>query len=158
MKLGQHAGPAALKRWLENLSAKDGVSGPADLAEEAGGGTIQLGSRDLELEDVTVPGDAERDAATRQERRLPVPGARRPEAAPVPAPTATPVPSPVARVGRWLRRTTLAALVLATVLGAGAYFARPYLPARLVEPVKTWLRALPPPLGSGAAAKPAGTP
>jgi hypothetical protein len=51
LKLGQPSGPAVLKRWLESLGAKDGVLPPAELAEAAGTtGTMQLGTRDLELE------------------------------------------------------------------------------------------------------------
>ena len=54
LKLGQAGGPAALKRWLENLSAKDGVKAPAEIAEPTTvTGTIQLGTRDLELQDVS---------------------------------------------------------------------------------------------------------
>jgi serine/threonine protein kinase len=150
VKLGQHAGPAALKRWLENLSAKDGVIAPADLVDPPDPGTIELGSRDLELEDVAGPTDTERDPPpTRPERPTPVPRARRQASVAADADAPIPTPAVVIRAGRWLRRTFLRALALATVLAAGGYFARSYLPARLVEPVKTWLQQLPSPLGSG---------
>jgi len=50
LKLGQTSGPAVLKRWLDNLTAKDGAKPPAEAI--GAGDTIQLGSQDLELEDV----------------------------------------------------------------------------------------------------------
>jgi hypothetical protein len=53
------------------------------------------------------------------------------------------------RVGRFLRRLIGAVLLLLIALGVGAYFARPYLPARLVKPVTDWLERLPPPVGHG---------
>jgi hypothetical protein len=59
-KLGQPAGPAVLKRWLESLSAKDGVKTPAEVVAAAAG-TVQLDTRDLDLEDVSAPGDTEQD-------------------------------------------------------------------------------------------------
>lgn len=62
MKLGQTAGPSILKRWLDNLSAKDGAKPPAEAAELASiSDTIELGSRDLELEQVAP---AEEDPET----------------------------------------------------------------------------------------------
>ena len=54
VKLGQAGGPAALKRWLETLSARDGVQPPGDVREpeiEASVGTIELETGDLELPD-----------------------------------------------------------------------------------------------------------
>ena len=50
LKMGQTSGPAVLKRWLDNLTAKDGAKPPAEAI--GAGDTIQLGSQDLELEDV----------------------------------------------------------------------------------------------------------
>jgi serine/threonine-protein kinase len=57
VKGGQPGGPAALKRWLESLSAKDGVKTPGETGEPLPRwpptpGTIELGSRDLELQDI----------------------------------------------------------------------------------------------------------
>ena len=52
-------------------------------------------------------------------------------------------PRLLARFGRAVRRTTLTALILLVLLGAAAYFARPYLPARLVTPVEAWIAAIP---------------
>jgi serine/threonine protein kinase len=61
VKLGQPSGPAALKRWLDNLSAKDGVQPPAELATIAGSDTIEIVSRDLELQEVPSPPDGADD-------------------------------------------------------------------------------------------------
>ena len=54
VKLGQASGPAALKRWLDNLQRQGrGASRRPRLAERAAStGTIELGSRDLELQDI----------------------------------------------------------------------------------------------------------
>jgi serine/threonine protein kinase len=53
VKLGQPSGAAVLKRWLDNLAARDGVKPPAEALESgAATSTIELGSRDLELEEV----------------------------------------------------------------------------------------------------------
>jgi len=52
-------------------------------------------------------------------------------------------PTRLARLGRTVRRTTLGAFVTLIVLGAAGYFGRSYLPARVVGPVTTWIRALP---------------
>jgi serine/threonine protein kinase len=55
IKLGQPTGPAALKRWLDNLSARDGVLPPGDARVapiEQPAGTVELGSAELELLDV----------------------------------------------------------------------------------------------------------
>lgn len=55
-KLGQPAGPAVLKRWLDTLASRDGVKTPGELGElTESAGTIELGSRDLELQEVAVP-------------------------------------------------------------------------------------------------------
>jgi len=59
VKLGQASGPGTLKRWLEYLGAKDGAKAPAELVGDLGpGDTIQLGSRDLELEEIPPPSQA----------------------------------------------------------------------------------------------------
>ena len=76
VKLGQPAGAPQLKKWLETLGVKDGVVPPAEAAEASsagvGSGTIELGSRDLELEDVEPPTAAEADRLTHAEpRRVP---------------------------------------------------------------------------------------
>jgi len=202
LKLGQPSGPGALKRWLSALGAKDGVLPPADLATEAPEsttGTIQLGTRDLELEGLSaaktvVPDEAVEepvpdggddagadddayvdltaaendDRSTRRERPPAGPPASslapptasvqatasgdasrtRTRAAPPSAEVLNAeamfaAPTRIARLGRTLRRTTLGALLALLLLGAAGYFARPYLPARVVEPVTTWIHALP---------------
>jgi len=205
LKLGQPSGPGALKRWLSALGAKDGVLPPADLAAEAPAsttGTIQLGTRDLELEgfssaaavvpdeavedpvpdgrddggpdddayvDLTA-GTAEKDGgSTRRERPAGGPPAPPPLAPPSASIEATAsgaasrartraaapppemldaeaifaAPTRIAHLRRTLRRTTIGAFLTLLVLAAAGYFARPYLPARLVDPVTTWIHALP---------------
>ena len=175
LKLGQASGPAALKRWLENLSAKDGVKAPAEVTEPTTvTGTIQLGTRDLELQDVSELPD--RDEELREGSSLSdhdeEPPAR-PEEPPLPSMeitfSATPTPSQplqavtrdappspaalddevafaaptrVARARRWLLRATIKAFLALVLLGSAAYVARPYLPARLVDPVRAWLQHL----------------
>jgi len=198
LKLGQPSGPGALKRWLGALGAKDGVLPPADLvpdAPESVTGTIQLGTRDLELEGLSaanaiVPDEAvdepapdgnddgasdddayadlsasaaeKDDRSTRRERTPSGPSSPAPDPAPatveasrartrVVPPSAelldaearSAAPTRLARLGRTVRRTTLGAFVTLIVLGAAGYFARPYLPARVVGPVTTWIHALP---------------
>jgi serine/threonine protein kinase len=54
IKLGQVTGPAALKRWLDALSARDGEQPPGDIPApptETSVGTIELETGDLELHD-----------------------------------------------------------------------------------------------------------
>ena len=70
VKLGQPSGPAVLKRWLETLSARDGILPPSELNEPVlpavdgvpalPSGTISLVSGDLELQEVTK-GEVEAD-------------------------------------------------------------------------------------------------
>jgi serine/threonine-protein kinase len=155
-KLGQQTGPVVLKRWLANLSAKDGAQSPAEVAEAAATGTIEVGTSDLELEDVAPPADTQRDPPRPEERQRPAaPKERRPKT-PVdpgtrPHPPAADLlaaeavfaaPTRIARAGRWLGRTTLKAVLVAALLAAGAYLARPYLPRWLAEPVEGGLRTL----------------
>ena len=173
VKLGQPSGPAAVKRWLETLSAKDGVKAPAELQEAANQktGTIELGSADFELQHVQPPPESPDDeperrppparpatrAATGKSARAPVvrdDAATRLDPPALPLVTFTePAPSVMVRFGRWLRRlilrTVLAAVLLGAIVGVGGYYARPYLPSWVVHPVETWLRQLPPPLGEG---------
>src|SRR6185312_5532206 len=71
-KLGQPGGPAALKRWLETLVARDGVRSPAhdDGETAAEAGPAPAVTRDLELEPVTILEeiDANPTAVERPER------------------------------------------------------------------------------------------
>ena len=62
VSLGQPAGPAALKRWLEALSDKDGVKPAADAGvdpETQVSDVVPLGSRDLDLEEISEVARAE---------------------------------------------------------------------------------------------------
>jgi serine/threonine protein kinase len=177
VKLGQPSGPAAVKRWLESLAAKDGVKPPAETNEPPPRDlTIELGSGDLELQDVAPPPESPDEALERRppprpaaragtgkstrNTQLPTPAPARDEARTRLEPPALPAvtfdpapPTAMARFGRWLRRlilrTVLAAVLLGGILGVSAYYARPYLPAWVVQPVEAWLRQLPPPLGEG---------
>jgi serine/threonine protein kinase len=59
IKLGQPTGPSALKRWLDALSARDGVLAPGesrDAPVELPASTMELGSAELELRDVAPAG------------------------------------------------------------------------------------------------------
>jgi len=159
-KLGQHVGPAALKRWLETLSAKDGAKSPAEVAEAAATGTIEVSTSDLELEEVApapAPDTEVDEARTRDERRRAAEAKekeRRPKSpdlavtrqeAPgelLAVEAVFGAPTRVVRAGRWLGRTTLKVVVVVALLGTGGYFARPYLPRSLVDAVEGRLRSL----------------
>jgi serine/threonine protein kinase len=55
VKLGQPTGPSALKRWLDTLSARDGVLPPGEAHSapiELPASTMELSSAELELQDV----------------------------------------------------------------------------------------------------------
>jgi serine/threonine-protein kinase len=165
VKLAQPAGPAVLKRWLETLAAKDGMKTPGETSEPAAlpppdPGTIELGSRDLELQDIAPPPEEpSTHAEPKPRRRVSNANEVATRAAPpgedvLAAEAAYGAPTRIARAGRWLRRKALIALVTLTVLGVGGYFAQPYLPSWLVEPVHDWLKTLPPPIGTGHAPPP----
>jgi serine/threonine protein kinase len=166
VKLAQPSGPAALKRWLEAQAASgargDEVPPPAE-------STIEIGSADLELEDVAASAPktkvARRRSPSRGPRRLTPPGTLFERPAPAPAASA-PAPAPAAaratpsrsrrtwraRARRFVVKTAIAAVVLAAALGGVAHFARPYLPDEVVDlvaPVETWVRDLPARLGVG---------
>jgi serine/threonine-protein kinase len=167
VKLGQASGPAAMKRWLDNLQGKDGVKAPAEMvvSEPESSGTIELGSRDLELQDVAPPAPEQPepvidDPPTKAEPKRPATRARTEAAAtraqPPPAEVlqaeaAYGAPTRIAQAGRWLRRTIINTMLLLILLGGSAYFARPYLPGWLVAPVERWIRGLPSQLGLGHA-------
>jgi serine/threonine-protein kinase len=58
VRLGQPSGPAALKRWLETLHSRDGSRTPAQANEATDlSSAIEIGSRDLELQEVPAPPD-----------------------------------------------------------------------------------------------------
>ncbi|MEA2696094.1 MAG: eukaryotic-like serine/threonine-protein kinase [Myxococcales bacterium] len=179
IKLGQPSGPAPLKRWMETLSARDGVKPPADLTSASDPSiAVELGSLDLELVEVapetreeddlagseiepsrthqdTVHSaptrlDAERAAQLARSTRAVAPRARAPVGGSTPDPAAPTLPLG-ARFRRWVRRTTIKLVVTVVLLGTAAYFVRPYAPVWLVEHVNAWVRRLPPPLGDGDA-------
>jgi hypothetical protein len=124
---------------------------------QADPGTIELGSRDLELQAIAIapvpePEQHATQAEPRRSRRSGSEVATRaapPGAELLAEEAAYAAPTRIARAGRWLRRKALIALVTLTVLGVGGYFAQPYLPSWLVDPVHDWLRTLPPPIGAG---------
>jgi eukaryotic-like serine/threonine-protein kinase len=100
-KLGQPTGPAALKRWLETLCARDGVRPPGDMRDPSvsSSETLELASHELELQDVATPpsddADADDDELSSAE---PAPDTwRRAGAAAPTAPAA--LPAPVASAG-----------------------------------------------------------
>jgi serine/threonine-protein kinase len=71
VKLGQPSGPAALKRWLEALSARDGIQPPGEMPDvetELGVGTIELETGDLEAHD-SISGELAVAAPARAPRR-----------------------------------------------------------------------------------------
>jgi serine/threonine protein kinase len=158
VKLGQTAGPTAMKRWMETLATKDGLKAPAEVAEPPASGTVELGSRDLELQEIAPPPEERDEPLTREEpkpaRRVTRANEAATRQAPPPAELlaaelAHGAPTRIARAGRWLRRKAIITLVTLTAIGVGGYFAQPYLPSWLVEPVHDWIRTLPPPIGAG---------
>ena len=93
LKLGQTTGPSTLKRWLDNLSAKDGAKPPAEVAEQSStSGTIELGSRDLELEEVAPSAETAEAGDESNEEQAATRAAKRPALSPArpepPAPAA----------------------------------------------------------------------
>jgi eukaryotic-like serine/threonine-protein kinase len=158
-KLGQPSGPGPLKRWLDTLSARDGVRPPAEVAPAAND-TIEIASSDLELEDVSPPDDDGDPGKTRQgssgrarvaqRSRQP---SKREEADDIPIFTASSVAPasghPVAAeraVGPRPRRRPLRALlvfvVVMGVLGGGVFVARPYLPSWIRERIDAIIPAV----------------
>ena len=158
VKLGLQGGPGALKRWLEQLSAKDGVKPPEIRESSTAGGTVEIGTGDLELVEVDTPADeaATSDGATRDaETRIASPRAAGRGAAPAEAseayeevkvsvrerPRRAP-PSRAARAGRWVVRAAIGMLLFSALLGVAAYFARPYLPTWAAEPIDSLFHSI----------------
>src|SRR6185436_2125837 len=70
VKLGQTAGPTALKRWMDTLGSKDGGKTPAETAaplEPVASGTVELGSRDLELQEIAPVAEPAEEPPTHAE-------------------------------------------------------------------------------------------
>jgi len=91
VKLGQVSGPAALKRWLDALSARDGERPPGDIVTpdtDVSAGTIELETGDLELND-----SASGEVAA-QSRRAAAGGAASLSPAPSLSPAASLSPAP----------------------------------------------------------------
>jgi len=171
VKLGQPSGPAPLKRWLETLSAKDGAKPPPipDAAAVTDPSiAVELGSLDLELEEVASSTFVEEDRGTGNETR-PLAARTRVEPTANNAPTMQdskraaalarkaraadreldePPRGLAARFGRWTGRMAIRAALLVALFGGGLYFARPHLPAWARQPIDNWLHHLPAPLGS----------
>ena len=160
VKLGQPSGPAPLKRWLETLSAKDGAKPPVPVAPPSPDPSIavDLGSMDLELEEVAASTAVEPDRGTgldtRPLRARPEPGAPNPPtwsdptwAARLAKANRSGKPAAKAEPGRggfkrWVRRMTIRAVLIVVALGGGFYFAHPHLPAWAKQPIDNWLRSL----------------
>jgi serine/threonine protein kinase len=160
IKLGQPSGPAPLKRWLETLSARDGVK-PTPVPDAAVVSdpsiAVELGSLDLELQEV-APTAVEEDRGTGVDTRHL--GARaRPEPGGRDAPTLFD-PSQAARLAkairpdramrfkRWARRMTIRAALILVALGGAFYFAYPHLPAWAKQPIDNLLRRISAPFES----------
>jgi serine/threonine protein kinase len=165
VKLGEPSGPAPLKRWLETLSAKDGAKPPVPVAPPSPDPSIavDLGSMDLELEEV-VSTAVEQDRGTGLDTR-PLRAPARAEPAAPNAPTwsdpswaarlkkAARGGAPAAQAGpgrfkRWVRRMTIRAVLIVVALGGGFYFAHPHLPAWAKQPIDNWLHSLYAPVDS----------
>ncbi|HXU81376.1 MAG TPA: serine/threonine-protein kinase, partial [Polyangia bacterium] len=70
VKLGQTSGPTALKRWMDTLGSKDGGKTPAETAaplEPVASGTVELGSRDLELQEIAPVAEPAEEPPTHAE-------------------------------------------------------------------------------------------
>jgi hypothetical protein len=171
VKLGQPSGPAPLKRWLETLNARDGVQ-PRAVAEPGVMSdpsiAVELGSQDLELQEVrqeAPPTVVEEDRGTGAETR-PLIARTRAEPPPLGGPTrlladlsdlaahdAPTKPRVGVRFKRWARRMTIRAALLLVLAGGALYLVHPFLPAWARQPIDSWLRRLPAPLGSPEGAR-----
>jgi len=144
---------------MENLAAKDGMKAPAEMVEPAPSGTVELASRDLELQEIQAQPEPAPEPPTHAEpkpaRRVSRANELATRNAPPPAEllaaeAAYGAPTRIARAGRWLRRKAIIALVTLTVVGVGGYFALPHLPPWMANQVHEWIRALPAPIGGGS--------
>ena len=165
VKLGQPSGPAPLKRWLDTLTARDGAKPPVPDAAAVTDPSIavELGSLDLELQEVAPTIAEDGPPTTLDTRNLPARARLEPTAPTRPsAPRATP-PTKGARLDaaadaatqgvatrfkRWVGRMTLRLALILAATGGALYLARPHLPAWAKQPIDSWLERLPAPLGS----------
>lgn len=167
VKLGQPSGPGVLKRWLESLAAKDGVT-PPEVTADPTAGTIELGTEDIELEEIADVAAARAEAATAEAAttdgptRAAQPRSKRRSASAAAAAEASEAyedvhisrgtrarvasasrsPSRTGRFVRWTLGVALRLVLLAALLGAAAYFARPYLPDWAAQPINSLLRQM----------------
>lgn len=110
-KLGGPAGAGALKRWLADLEERDGVKPPSEAVVPQASMTLELGTGDLELEEISPPPKSSPKGT--KETRVPA----------------------VKQKKSWLLRLTIAVVILV----GGAWIARPYLPPSIVRPVESWV-------------------
>jgi tRNA A-37 threonylcarbamoyl transferase component Bud32 len=164
-KLGQPGGPTALKRWLESLTARDGIRSAAHEAGETldpqDAGAAAGVTRDLDLEPVTIVEVADAPAAapprsaggatapTRAVHAEPTAAApaRAARLAAMtrvpPGALAAPAPGPAPAAGgfgRWARRMAIRSLVTLALLGGAGYVASPYLPLWLKQAANQWVQ------------------
>jgi serine/threonine protein kinase len=173
VKLGQPSGPAPLKRWLETLTARDGIKPPVPDAAAVSDPSVavDLGSQDLELEEVAAT-DAEADRGTGHETAA-LAARTRVEATANNAPTRQDPRAAdlakaarrdasaeravtrgvAARFGRWTLRMAIRAALILAVVGGGLYFARPHLPSWAKGTVDSWLQWLHAPLRTRGGAR-----
>jgi len=151
-ELGQPSGPAALKRWLENLSGRDGIRTPAhdegDATQLDGPQAGTNITRDLDLEPVSIV-SVEDEPRTSPTLASPARAARFAEMSRLPpgalaereatSPTRA-LPPPPGRFRRWAKRMAIRAVVALALLGGAGYLARPYLPAWVKQTADQWLR------------------
>jgi serine/threonine-protein kinase len=152
-ELGQPSGPAALKKWLDSLKARDGVESAGhdvgaatevDKPEAAAGVT-----RDLDLEPVSIVEETD-EPRTSPTVAAPARAARLAEMTRVPpgalaaadpdtvADTVTPLPE--RRFRRWAGRVLLRSLLALSLLAGAGYLARPVLPGWVKQTANDWLQ------------------
>ena len=158
VKLGQPSGPAPLKRWLETLSERDGAKPPAPVpaADSERSIAVDLGSSDLELEEVPESAIEEEEPDTRFEltannaptRAVPPATVATKALRPARAAADANAPSAVKRFKRWARRMTIRAVLILVPVGAAFYFGWPHVPAWARQPVENLVRRLTAPPGA----------
>ncbi len=147
VKLGQQSGPGVLKRWLDSLSAKDGVK-PPEVTEASRGGTVELGTEDIELEEVESPAEAAASEPSGRVTRAAQPRSIGRAAAVVEgsAPYAEMEIAAAAPVRRRRRRRpmrlALGSVLVAALLGGVGYLSLPWLEAWAAEPIDVLVRSM----------------
>jgi serine/threonine-protein kinase len=145
VKLGRESGPGVLKRWLDSLAAKDGVK-PLEVTEASRGGTVEIGTEDLELVDVeTPPEDEPSERMTRAAQPRSLARASSPPEVSLPRTIEEIPPQRAAARPRRRRRPlrlALGSLLAAALLGGAGYLARPWLATVAVEPIDVLVRSM----------------